>query len=116
MEHKLSPEIAGDFFLNLGNATEKSTSERMVLLSFALGWFSGMYTNQPHLASTPVTAESALSFAGKYSSATAIKPVSFLQSLENQVLLLSLGISMEGDIVASPSSSPPSSPVSKERK
>jgi hypothetical protein len=60
--------------------------EKMVLLSFALGWYSGIYTNQTHPHSVPVpTAESALSFAGKYSSSTAIKPVSFLQEIENQV-------------------------------
>jgi hypothetical protein len=58
----------------------------MVLLSFALGWYSGLYTNQPHLPNIPIlTAESALSFSGKYTSSHAIKPISFLQELENQV-------------------------------
>jgi hypothetical protein len=58
----------------------------MVLLSFALGWYSGIYTNQTHPSAVSVpTAESALSFAGKYSSSTAIKPVTFLREVENQV-------------------------------
>lgn len=63
----------------------------MVLLSFALGWYSGIYTNQPHSPPLPiVTAESALSFSAKYSSSTAIKPISFLQEIENQVCRITI--------------------------